>query len=233
MTTATLLLALALAAPAPAANPTCAPPTPGRLEAPSVYATFVVDGLGWVRKGTGRMPDTAPADVSVVLAAFGRTQEDFACAGRYFAPFVKSDAGPIRTSAESLVTRCARVREATGAMATALETQAAGAGDGKPFGASADERLAEAIDRKDQAWGKFMVALAESIGVVVEFQDGKPTGRLLVTRPERQALKARLEKIFGKEIQGGRKDGQEPLTTIAAAWYEILVNPQFRALDDR
>ena len=86
---------------------------------------------------------------------------------------------------------------------------------------------------EDQAWGKFMVALAESIGVVVEFQDGKPTGRLLVTRPERQALKARLENIFGKEIQGGRKDGQEPLTTIAAAWYDILVNPQFRALDDR
>jgi hypothetical protein len=167
------------------------------------------------------MPDTEPADVSVVLAAFARTQDDFACAGRYFAPFVKSDAGPIRTSAESLVARCARVREATGSMATALETQAA------------EERLAEAIDQKDQAWGKFMVALAESIGVIVEFQDGKPTGRLFVTRTERQALKSRLEKIFGKEIQGGRKDGPDPLTTIAAAWYELLANPQFRALDDR
>jgi|WetSurMetagenome_2_1015567.scaffolds.fasta_scaffold42962_3 hypothetical protein len=219
MTTATLLLALALAAPPTAASSACAPPAPSRLDAPSVYATFVIDGLAWVRKGTLRMPDTAPADASVVLAAFARTQEDFACAGRYFAPFVKGDAGPIRTSAETLVTRCARVREATGAMATALESQ--------------DERLAEAIDQKDQAWGKFMVALAESIGAVVEFQDGKPTGRLLVSRQERQALKSRLEKIFGKEIQDGRKDGQDPLTTIAAAWYEILANPQFRAQDDR
>jgi hypothetical protein len=34
VTTATLLLALALAAPPAATNPACAPPTPGRLDAP-------------------------------------------------------------------------------------------------------------------------------------------------------------------------------------------------------
>jgi hypothetical protein len=231
MGTATLLLALVRAAPP--ASPRCAPPAPARLDAPYVYATAVVDSLGWLRQGTTRMPDTGPRDVSVVLAALAQTQGDFACAGKYLAPFVKSNSERIRTSAETLVATCTRVRASTEAMAAALQAQADEASQGKPPGArTADERMEEAIKQKDQAWGDLMIAAADSVGVLVEFRDEELTGRLLVTKEERQGLKSRLEQKFGKSIRGGRKDEQDPPTMVAAGWYEILANPQFRSLDE-
>lgn len=233
MATAALLLALVLAAPPAAASPRCAPAAPARLDAPYVYATSVVDSLGWLRRGTTRMPDTGPRDVSEVLAALAQAQGDFACAGRYLAPFVKSDSERIRTSAETLVATCTRVRASAEAMAAALQAQADEANQGKTPGArTADEQMGEAIQQKDQAWGALMIAAADAVGVLVEFSDEKLTGRLLVTKEERQNLKSGLEKKFGKSIRGGRKDEQDPPTMVAAGWYEILANPQFRSLDD-
>jgi hypothetical protein len=228
-----VLLALVLAAPPAAATPRCAPPAPVRLDAPYVYAAAVVDSLGWLRQGTTRMPDTGPRDVSEVLAALAQAQGDFACAGRYLAPFVKSDSERIRKSAETLVAACTRVRASAETMAAALKAQADEASQGNTPGArTADERMEEAILQKDQAWGDLMIAAADSVGVLVEFRDDKLTGRLLVTKEERQSLKSRLEKKFGKSIRGGRKDEQDPPTMVAAGWYEILANPRFRSLDD-
>jgi hypothetical protein len=218
MTTAAFLLALALAAPPKAANPACAPPAQVRVDSPSAYAIAVVDGLGWIRRGTNRMPDDGPREVSEVVAILGRTQGDFACAGRYVAPFRKSVSDRIRPSAEALAARCGRLQETTGAMATALQSQA-------------DDRLEEAVRQKNQAWGEFLVAAAEAIGVVVESRD-ESQGRLLVTKAERQALKSRLEKEFGKSVRAGGKDEQDPLTMVAAGWYEVLDNPRYRSLDD-
>ena len=228
-----LLLALALAAPPASASPRCAPPAPSRLDAPYVYAMSVVDSVGWLRQGTMRMPTTGPRDASEVLAALAQAQGDFACAGKVLAPFVKSDAERIRTSAETLVAACTRVRASAEAMAAALKAQGDEASQGKPPGGrTADERMEEAIQQKDQAWGDLMIAAADSVGVLVEFRDEKLTGRLLVTKEERAGLKSRLEKKFGKSIRGGRRDEQDPPTMVAAGWYEILANPRFRSLDD-
>jgi hypothetical protein len=218
VTAAGVLLTLLLAAPPRAAIPACPSPRPADLDSPSVYASAVVDALGWVRRATGHMPDDGPRTVPQVQAILARTRDDFACAGRQLTPFVKSGAAPIRGSAEALVTTCTRLQEATAAMSAALP--------------STDEGpMEEAVREKDQAWLAFLKVAGVSSGVLVEFRDDKPTGRLLVTRSERQALKARLEKEFGKSIRGGRKDGQDPLTTVAAFWYELLANPDFRGID--
>ncbi len=220
MTAAALLVAMALAAPPKAAGPACAPPAPTRLDSPSAYASAVVDALGWVRRATDRMPTDGPRTVPQVQAIFATTRDDFACAGRYVSPYVKSGSESIRESAVALVTTCGHLQDATGAMSAALP--------------STDEApMEEAVREKDQAWLAFLKIAGLSSGVLVEFRDEKPTGRLLVTKAERQALKARLEKEFGKSIRGGRKDGQDPLTTVAAFWYELLEDPEFRSMDDR
>ena len=233
MATATLLLALFLAAPLGAASPRCAPPEPVRLDSLYAYTMSIVDSLGWLRQGIMRMPVTGPRDVSEVLAALAQTQGDFACAGNYLAPFVKSGSVGIRTSAETLVAACTRVRASTEAMTAALQAQADEARQGKPPGAmTADERMEEVVQRKDKAWGDLMIAAADAVGVLVEFRDEKRTGRLLVTKEERKDLKSHLEKKFGKSIRDGRKDEQDFPTMVAAGWYEILANPQFRSLDD-
>jgi hypothetical protein len=232
-----LLLALFLAAAPPkAASPACSPTVSTRLDAPYVYATSVIDGLGWIKRGTSRMPTTGPRYVSEVLAAQAGTQEDFACACRTVKPFVRSESEGIRAAAESLVGTCDALVAATAAMAAALQVQAE-EGDGpKASGApSADDRMEQAIQDKNEAWGRFLIAAALSRAVLVELRDDSPTGRLLVTRAERRSLKGSLEKKFGKAIQGGRKTvGEEdPLMILAAGWYELLADPQFRALDDR
>jgi hypothetical protein len=91
----------------------------------------------------------------------------------------------------------------------------------------------EAVQRKNQAWGEFLVASAESLETLVERRDGSLTGRLLVTKAERQALMAQLKKAFGKSIRRGRSEEQDPLTTVAAGWYEILANSEFHPLDEK
>jgi hypothetical protein len=95
--------------------------------------------------------------------------------------------------------------------------------------------MEQAVQDKDEAWGRFLIAAALSRAVLVEFRDEKPTGQLLVTKGERRALKGALERKFGKSIQGGRKGvGEEdPLMIVAAGWYELLADPQFRALDGK
>lgn len=232
-TMATLLLTLFLAAPPGAASPRCDSPEPVRLDSLYAYAMSIVDSLGWLRQATMRMPVTGPRDVSEVLAALAQTQGDFACAGKYLTPFVTSGSLRIRTSAETLVAVCTRVRASTEAMTAVLQAQADEASQGKPPGArTADERMEEVIQRKNNAWGDLMIAAADAVGVLVEFRDEKPTGRLLVTKEERKGLKSHLEKKFGKSIRDGRKDEQDFPTMVAVGWYEILANPQFRSLDD-
>jgi hypothetical protein len=150
------------------------------------------------------------------------------------APFARSTAEGIRAAAASLVGKCEALPPTTAAMASALQAQADEAGKGSAPGArSADDRMDEAIQWKDQAWGEFLVASAESLGVLVERQGEALTGRLLVTKAERQALKAQLEKAFGKSIRRGRSEEQDPLTAVAAGWYEVLANPGFRSLDGK
>jgi hypothetical protein len=219
LTAAALLVALIVAAPPKAAGPACAPPAPARLDSPSVYAAAVVDALGWTRRGTSHMPSDGPRTVPQVQAIFARTRDDFACAGRYVSPFATSGSAPIRESATALVATCGRLQEATGAMSAALPS-------------TDDGPMEEAVRQKDQAWLEFLKVAGLSSGVLVEFRDDKATGRLLVTAAERVSLKSRLEKEFGKSIRGGRKDGQDPLTTVAAFWYELLANPDFRSMDD-
>jgi hypothetical protein len=218
-----VLLALLLAAPPGAGSPACKPPAPTRLDSPSVYAAAFVDALGWVRKASHRMPEDGPRTVPEVQAIFARTQEDLACAEGHLAPFVKSRADLIRSSAEALVTTCGHLQEATGAMSSALPSLGEGSAEEGPMG--------EAVRWKDEAWLAFLKIAGVSSRVLVEFRDEKPTGRLLVTKAERQALKSRLEKEFGKSIQGGGKDGQDPITGVAAAWYELLADPGLRGLD--
>jgi hypothetical protein len=234
MTSATLLLALALGAAPKAAPPICSPPAPARLDAPFAYATSVIEGLAWVQKATRRLPIDTPAEVPAVVAALGKAQGDFACACRHVEPFVRSTAEGIRTAAVSLAAKCEALPATTAAMASALQAQADEAGKERaPGSRSADERLDEAIQRKNQAWGEFLVASAESIGTLVERRDGSLTGRMLVTKAERRALKAQLERAFGKSIGRGRNEEQDPLTTVAAGWYEVLANLEFHALDEK
>jgi hypothetical protein len=196
MTAAGVLLALLLAAPPGAAPPPCKPPVPARLDSPSVYAGAFVDALGWIRRASHRMPDDGPRTVPEVQAIFARTQEDFACASRHLVPFVKSRADLIRSSAEALVTTCGNLQEATGAMSAALPSLGEGQADEGPMG--------EAVRWKDEAWLSFLKVAGVSSRVLVEFRDEKPTGRLLVTKAERQALKSRLENEFGKSVRDGR-----------------------------
>jgi hypothetical protein len=207
---------------------------PTRLAAPYVYATSVIDGLGWIRRGTSRMPTTGPRYASEVLAAQARTQGDFACACRTVEPFVRSESDAIRAAAEGLAGTCDALVAATAAMAAALEAQAEqGDGSKGPAASSTDDRMEQAVQEKNEAWGRFLIAVALSRAVLVEFRDEKPTGQLLVTKAERRSLKGALEKKFGKTIQGGRKTvGEEdPLMIVAAGWYELLADPRFRALD--
>lgn len=201
------------------ATAACSPPAPARLDSPSVYAAAVVGALGQVRRATDRMPTDGSRTVPEVQSILARTKDDFACAGRYVAPFAKSGAGRIRESAAALVATCSRLQDATGAMSAALPSK-----DGGP--------MEEAVREKDQAWLVFLEVAGVSSGVLVEFRDEKATGRLLATRAERRSLKAHLEKEFGTSVRGGRKDGQDPLTTVAAFWYELLANPEFRGLDE-
>jgi hypothetical protein len=231
-----LLLALVLAAPPKAASPPCSRPAPSRLDAPYGYATSVIDRLGWIRRGTSRMPTTGPGHVSDVLAAQARTQDDFACACRTVKPFVRSEVEGIRAAAESLAGTCDALVAATAAMAAALQAQAEqGDGPKAPAAPSADDRMEAAIQEKNEAWGRFLIAAALSRAVLVEFRDEKPTGQLLVTKAERRSLKGALEKMFGKVLQGGRKavGEEDPLMIVAAGWYELLADPQFRALDGK
>jgi len=218
-----LALAVSMAGPpalaqehAPAARPACAPPAPTRLDSPSVYATAVVESLARARQGTQRVPTQGPREVAEVLRAFEAAQADFACAARYVAPFVKSDQEWIRGTAEILVEKYGEVRTTTGQMAAAL---------------AGDLPMEEAIERKDEAMNQLVTAAVLSTRVVVEFREGEPTGRLLVTKTERQGLKAALEKRFGKAIRGGMKVGQDPMTAAAAGWYQVLADATLRPFD--
>jgi len=199
------------------ARPACAPPAPVRLDSPSVYAMAVIDGLGRARQGILRVPTEGPREVAEVVRAFEAAQDDFACATRYVAPFVRSDSEWIRGTAEILVERFEDVRTTTGQMASTLA-------GGLP--------MEEAIQRKDEAMSQLVTAAVLSTRVLVEFREGEPTGRLLVTKTERQGLKAALEKRFGKAIRGGMKVGQDPMTAAAAGWYQVLADTKLRSFDD-
>jgi hypothetical protein len=142
-----------------------------------VYVASVIDALGQVLRGTGRVPTDGPMDLADVLAGMERTRADFACACRYVKPFLRSPAGAIRSAAEAFVTACEALPATGAALARALEAQYADdAGPGTPGAAAVERGWNEAVQRKVEAWVAFVVDAAGSIVVVVERREGSPRG---------------------------------------------------------
>ncbi len=198
---------------------------PASIESPYAYGTAVIAALGQVKRGTDLMPDNGPQDAAEVVAILEKTRDDFASACTAVKPFARSTAPEIRNAAHDLDASCGALRNTTAAMSVALKAQAAGK-------AGANERMNRAIQEKDLAWGKFLVAAAQSIGVLVELRDDRPTGVLRVTKVERKALRSKLEKTFGKAVEKGQTDEQDPLARVVAGWNGILANPAYRGSDE-
>ncbi len=198
---------------------------PASIESPYAYGTAVIAALGQVKRGTDRMPDNGPRDAAEVVAILEKTADDFTSACTAVKPFARSMATEIRNAARDLDARCGALRSTTAAMAVALKAQAAGK-------AGANERMNRAIQEKDLAWNNFLVAAAESIGVLVELRDDRPTGMLRMTKAERRALRSKLEKTFGKAVEKGNTDEQDPLARVVTGWNGILANPAFRGSDE-
>ena len=224
-----LLLSLALSAPLDG-GPACSPPKSPKVDAVYDFAGGVVDAIGWARRGASRLPLEGSRAVSAVQASLLRTQADFACSCRHVAPFTRSEAEPIRANADDLMARCEANRDATGAALKALDRQAAEAGG--PGAKEADAAMARATGEKERAWGEYLLGFANALDAVVEVKDGALTGKVLLTRAERNDLRARLEKDFGPEVTGGIRDFQPPIVKVASGWYALLADPKFKALDE-
>lgn len=198
---------------------------PMSTESPYAYGTAVIAALGLIKHGTDRMPGNGPQDAAEVVAILEKTRDDFAGACTAVKPFSRSTAAEIRTAAHDFDERCGALRNTTAAISVALKAQAAGK-------AGANERMNRAIQEKDLAWGKFLVTAAQSMGVLVELRDDRPTGMLRVTKVERKALRSKLEKTFGKAVEKGKTDEQDPLARVVAGWNGILSNPPYRGSDE-
>ncbi len=226
---AALLLSIAASASAAADRPRCSPPPPKDLGSPASFATDLVGSLGRALDGVGRVDTTHDQAASSLIPVVGVIQEDFACAARFVAPYEKSKSETIRTAAKNLAKRY-------GALSRSLDGQLEWLRyvDGPdPDPVKAEALLGKAVQRKDEASQAAAMAAIDSLGVIVEMKDGKPTGRLRLTGAERKGLESMILKKFGDGVRAGPSTENDFATNAAAGWYQILVNAEFRAADQK
>jgi hypothetical protein len=224
---AALLLALAVSAPPGADRPRCAPPPPKDLGSPASFATDLVGSLGRALDGTRRVDTNRSQAASDLIQAVGVIQEDFACSARFVSPYEKSRNETIRTAAKNLAKKY-------GALSRSLDGQLEWLRylDGpEPDAARAEALLEKSVARKDEASQAVALAAIESLEVVVVLRDGKPTGRLRLSRAERQQLEAAIRKKFGDNVRAGTSTDNDFATNAATAWYQVLTNEAFQAAD--
>jgi hypothetical protein len=101
----------------------------------------------------------------------------------------------------------------------------------EPDPATTDALLEKAVTRKDEAAQAAAIAAIQALDVVVELRDGKPTGRLRLTRAERKKLEAAILGKFGEAVRHGPDTASDFATNGAAAWYQVLSNEGFRSAD--
>ena len=224
-----LLVPLAVSASAGTESPRCSPPPPRDLGSPASFATDLVGSLGRALDGTRRVDTTHDQAASDLIVAVGVVQEDFACAARFVSPYEKSKNETIRKAAQNLAKKY-------GALSRSLDGQLAWLRyvDGpEPDPARAEALLEKAVARKDEASQAAALAAIDSLAVVVELRDGKPTGRLRLSRAERLGLESAILKKFGDAVRAGTSTENDFTTNAAAAWYQVLTNEEFLAADEK
>ena len=225
---AALLLPIAAGASA-ADRPRCSPPAPKDLGSPASFATDLVGSLGRALDGTRRVDTTRSQAASGLIPLVGLVQEDFACAARFVSPYEKSKNESIRTAAKNLARKYEALSRSLDGQLEWLRYV-----DGPaPDPARAEALLEKAVQRKDEASQAAAMAAIDSLGVIVEMKDGKPTGRLRLTRAERQELVSTIVKKFGDAVRAGPSTENDFATNAAAGWYQVLTNETYRAADEK
>jgi hypothetical protein len=229
MTLPSLLLALAVSAPSGAAGPPCSPPAPKDLGCPASFANDLLGSLGKALGGTQRVDTSRSQAASDLIPAVGLIQADFACAARFVAPYEKSKVEAIRAAAKNVAEKDRALAASLDGQLTWLRYVNGESSAGKePDPARSEALLEKAVQQKNEASQAAAIAAIESLEVVVEFQDGKPTG-LRLTQAERQKLESSILKKFGDGVRNGPAEDNDFATNAAAAWYQVLSNPEYRA----
>jgi len=231
---AALLVPLAVSASAGAESPRCSPPAPRDLGSPASFATDLVGSLGRALDGTRRIDTTRDQVASDLIRAVGVIQEDFTCAARFVAPYEKSKSESIRTAARNLAKKYgALARSLDGQLEWLRYLDKESRAGREPDPARAEALLDKAVQRKDEASQAAAIAAIESLDVVVELGEGKPTGRLRLTGVERKKLETTILEKFGDAVRAGPSTENDFATNAAAGWYQVLANEEFRAADEK
>jgi len=93
------------------------------------------------------------------------------------------------------------------------------------------EQFATIQHDQEAAWKDLMPAVALSTYSLIKYDEGKPTGRLRITKAQRRALKRQLEETFGPSVRKGMQVGQTYLRAAAGGLYSFLENPKWHASD--
>ena len=229
-----LLLPLAASGAPAAERPRCSPPPPKDLGSPASFATDVVGSLGRALDATRRIDTSRDQAASDLIQAVGLIQEDFACAARFVAPYEKSKNADIRTAARNLAKKYeALSRSLDGQLEWLRYLDKESRAGREPDPVKAEALLDKAVKRKDEASQAAAIAAIDSLDAVVEFGEGKPTGRLRLSRAERQELVSTIGKKFGEAVKAGPSTENDFATNAAAGWYQVLTNEEFRAADEK
>jgi|SRR5882724_9756598 len=226
------MIALAVAGSVPAsAWSACLPNVTASNDDPFAYMVSVVNSLGWAKEGLADHGKKAASSTDL-LFNMKSAREKYSCAGKTLAPFLDSKSDSIKRTAEAVVAAYDNIRvasELAEAELVALLDQAS-AGQTPGVGTRAQE-LATIRQNQDAAWNDLLPAVALTTYALVKYDEGKPTGRLRITKAQRQALKHQLEETFGLSVRKGMLVGQSYLRAAAGGLYTFLDNPKWRASD--
>jgi len=159
---------------------------------------------------------------TAVMADLKATQRDYDCAAAHLAPYVSSKNEAINTSAKAAQTAFVKMSDMMKQSVGRYRDLLDGRVPTDKVGSMA-EQAAEDQAQADDAWRLVPLAAAAATYALVELgSDGKKTGRLMVSTPERDRIREELKATFGTQIEGGLKARHIPIVAAAALLYDFL-----------
>ncbi len=221
-----LLLSSCLAAAGSGLAVPCPAPTAERND-PAAYARAFVGALAIAEEATSIPPSQPPtasdpaAKARAFISKMERMQRDFECAASQVEAYTTSDSDAIQASAGTVSFVFLALRDLSLKNIDAHRRFL----DGTVDIARLTYFMEKSGELADEAWRTLPRAAVTASRSMVELDaDGRSTGRLHVTKSQRDELREILGEAFGPQLEDGVQVGQTPLVSTAAALYQFLAN---------
>jgi hypothetical protein len=211
----------------------CLPPANMELDSPYRYVLGLTDAFAYGKQGVERFGKYFENEgILELMWVVKREADDYLCAAAQVEPYRKSKVEAIAGSADGVVNVFSLLAQHNQAFNSKLKAVLFSSGSTTAKRGTTTETIADLRKLQDDTWKLLAPStLLATYSLAEADPETHRMSRSRLSTSEREEIKNRLIKTFGKEITEGIKAGQPAITASAAVVYHFVADSALQSAD--